>query len=58
MNGWQKAWFVVSAIWFIGCVLLGLFGGVAGFFAGAVVGLAIPALLYVLGLALKWLQGK
>lgn len=53
MNGWQKTWFVFSSIWLIFCVLVGLIDG--GLFGGFIVGIAIPALLYVIRLAFVWL---
>ena len=55
LNGWEKTWFVLSALWAIPCVLIGLFGGPFGFFAGVIVGALIPAMIYVLGLAVTWI---
>jgi hypothetical protein len=56
LNGWQKAWFVLSALWAIACVLIGMMvGGLFGFFGGAVVGVLIPVAVYVVGLAVVWI---
>lgn len=54
MNGWQKAWVIVSGLWAIICVLLGLISG--SVIGGVIVGAAIPAMLYVIGLGIAWIR--
>jgi hypothetical protein len=51
MNGWQKAWFVVSTLWALLWILLAAFGlGVVA----VVIAITLPIALYVIGLAIAW----
>ena len=54
LNGWQRLWVVVSGLWAVLWVVVGL--AEDGLFLALVIGVVPPVLLYAAGLGVAWIR--